>query len=181
MTAMKHSKTFLLTLLAALLILPANIALAQDAATESTPQENVTTAKPEEKTEFVYDKKLCEEASANITRDMTTYTSCWKDEDCVQYDFGYPWQKNACMKTIISKEAKEKEKIIQLLARVEIYKEACIDTNKEETKKYNEMEKQLEQQECTPVPLLCLKGVCRTGTYAVIDSEPYRMKEAGEK
>lgn len=149
-----------------------------------TAAENKSTQQPapSEKTpEFLYDKKVCEDASASIAKDLVTNTTCWKDEDCASYNFGYPWQKSACIKTIISTEKQEKNKIISLLGRIDTYKQACIDTNKDELTKYNATAKQIETESCTNVPLLCLKGVCRTSTYAVIDSEPYRMKESGEK
>jgi hypothetical protein len=115
----------------------------------------------------VYDKQKCDEAKDIIAKQLTEHKNCWKDEDCKMIDFGYPWQTNECLKTIIS--TSKKDDIIQSFGKIEYYKDYCILTNKDEEKNYKNFEKKLKSARCPYVPLLCLKGVCRTSTYAVID------------
>lgn len=152
--------------------------------TEATPEQpakaggyNVIEV-PEKQIKFVYNKEMCEAAKTKISAEIPNHKNCFKDEDCKVFNFGYPWQDSACVKAIISTTYTEKDKIIQLLNKMDGYQKSCIDNVASEKKKFEEFEKTLKNTACPSVPLLCLKGVCRTSTYAVIESDEnnYKMR-----
>jgi hypothetical protein len=108
----------------------------------------------------------CEKGKKEIIEDLMKPVTCFHDDDCSYFDFGYPWQPNICVKAIIN--IKQKEKYISKLGIIEQYNQKCIKNNEEENKKFTEFAAELEKQDCGKLPrVYCFKGFCRINNYSI--------------
>lgn len=108
----------------------------------------------------------CEKAKKEILEDLMKPVTCFHDDDCSYFDFGYPWQPNICVKAIIN--SKKEEKYISKLRIIEQFNKNCIKSNEEENKKFTEFAAELEKQECGELPrVYCFKGFCRINNYSI--------------
>lgn len=124
--------------------------------------------KAEEKgIEFVKKDKIyyCSAEKQKIEEFLSEPQECGMDGDCSYFNYGYPWQPDSCRKAIVS--SLEKNKTLQGLAKIEVYNENCINNNPEEKKKYDQLQKEIEQGQCDMIRLYCYKGYCRSKNYSV--------------
>ncbi|MDX1949106.1 MAG: hypothetical protein SFT90_01240 [Rickettsiales bacterium] len=112
----------------------------------------------------VYD---CQEQKKKIEEYLQIFPECNVDDDCRYFDYGYPWQGDACNKAIISKSQEKKN--LKYLSSIEEYNKNCIYDKPNELEKFEAFNSELIEKECSNLPrLFCLKGVCRNQYYPLI-------------
>lgn len=110
---------------------------------------------------FAYD---CKENEEKILKVLKRFPYCNNDEECRYFDYGYPWQKDACVKAIVS--TYEENNTMRYLKAIEEYNQNCIYDNDEEKARFDAVQSSLKVKECKENPrLFCLKGVCRNQFY----------------
>jgi uncharacterized protein YdbL (DUF1318 family) len=108
----------------------------------------------------------CVKEKESIDNQMLTLGNCWKDEDCSYFPFGYPWQQGPCFFGIVGTSDNEKDKNLGILEKTLEYQNRCVMSNQEERQKYEDIAKQSTEASCKPEKLVCLRGNCRTASYA---------------
>lgn len=110
----------------------------------------------------------CKTEAEKIVSRLQEVPDCFKDEECRYFDYGYPFQPDACSKAVVSTEAEGRN--ITNLRLIDDYLKNCVENNEQEKKKFEEFENRLNAQDCPrPSRLFCLKGKCRTQGYVMFD------------
>jgi hypothetical protein len=118
---------------------------------------------------FAEEKYECPVEKEKITNDLMKDVACTHDEECGWFDYGYPWQPQACMKAIVN-TGKENHNIT-MLRLIEEYNQHCIYKDESEKKKYDDFEHTLQIKKCDIPRAYCYKGFCRTQSYATYNDK----------
>jgi len=123
------------------------------------------------KVEFVKKEEIydCNNRKAEIIDELREANECSVDNDCRYYDYGYPFQQNACRKAIVS-TMDEKQNVANF-AQIQQYKNECVTGNEVEMEKYNQLQEDAKSEQCNLVRLYCYKGYCRTKNYSSISND----------
>ncbi len=106
----------------------------------------------------------CKDNEKKILKVLKRFPYCDHDEECRYFDYGYPWQKDACVKAIVS--TKEENNTLRYLKAIEEYNQNCVYNDKKKNRKFLKIQQSLKEKECKESPrLFCLKGVCRNQFY----------------
>lgn len=103
----------------------------------------------------------CTAFEKEIRDDIGQLGSCWKDSDCVLFDFGCPWQVVPCHMSIISRI--DEDENIAVAEKVEKFTAECVAKNKELKQRCDLFNNQMAKTQCNADQhLICLDGQCTT-------------------
>ncbi|HCR85499.1 MAG TPA: hypothetical protein DIV86_02360 [Alphaproteobacteria bacterium] len=110
----------------------------------------------------------CPVEKEKIISRLQQVPTCFKDEECRYFDYGYPFQPNVCMKAIVSTQ--QEGKTITDLRLISDYNQNCVFNTQEGKNNFEQFEESKTLVKCKqPARLFCLKGKCRTQGYVAFD------------
>lgn len=114
----------------------------------------------------------CSAEKERITKDLMKDVECVHDDECGYFNFGYPWQPDACIKAIINISKEKENHNITNLRVIEQYNQQCIYQKPDEKKKYEDFNEKLALAKCKEPPrVYCYKGFCRIQSYAIYNDK----------
>lgn len=112
----------------------------------------------------------CKVEKKKIIHDLMEDVECKQDAECGWFTYGYPWQPEQCVRSIIN-VTKENHNISNMRLIAE-YNNFCIYPDTEEKKKFDAFSEEMTRTTCeNPVRVYCYKGYCRSQSYAIYNDQ----------